>query len=74
MFVLLLAASVFGEKLYKEFNELTAEELRSLPPIVFERVSARHRAQQNREIVGGVEVSPKYKYEFMVDLYYTLGE
>jgi len=72
--VLLLAASVFAEKLYKEFNELSAEELRSLPPVVFERLSARHKAQQTRDfIVGGVEVSPKYKYEFMVDLYYTLG-
>jgi len=72
--LLVLAATAFSEKLYKEFEELSAEELRDLPPIVFERLSQRHRAkQQGLDIVGGVEVNPKYKYEFMVDLYYTAG-
>lgn len=68
----LLVAVVLASGPYKEFSELSADELRDLPPFVFQRLSERHRASRDF-IVGGVEVSPKFKYEFMVDLYYTSG-
>lgn len=71
--LLLLVASTFAEKLYKEFSELTAEELRELPPIVFQRLSERYSRRFEDDIVGGVEVNPKYKYPWMTDLYYTSG-
>lgn len=75
LLALLLASTlVSATKLYKEWDELTADEVRDLPPIVFERLQERHSARHARDlIVGGVEVSPKYKYEFMVDLFYTSG-
>jgi len=75
--LVVLAATSFvsANKLYKEWDDLTAEELRDLPPFVFKSLQERHsRAQSPRElIVGGVEVSPKYKYEWMVDLFYNVG-
>jgi len=72
--LLLLLATTLASKPYKEFKELTAEELRQLPPFVFQQLSARHNGKAVPDIVGGVEVRPKYKYEFMVDLYYAWGE
>jgi trypsin len=71
--LLLLLATTLASKPYKEFKELTAEELRQLPPFVFQQLSARHNGKAVPDIVGGVEVRPKYKYEFMVDLYYAWG-
>ena len=69
-FVFLTLLSIVSASRF-DFTKLTAEELFELPPIVFQKL--RDRYLGNDLIVGGYEVSPKYKYPWMADLYYNVG-
>lgn len=56
--------------------QLSREEMLNMPPAILANYLERYQAEmgvQAREIVGGVEVSPAFKYEFMVALLSASG-